>query len=264
VAGLVVLAPHIFVEDVTVANIELARTAYLHRPAAEARPLPRQRRLGLLGLEPIWLHPPFRNGTSRPSSTRSAARCWRSRASTTNTARSRRSAASLGACRKRELLEIPECGHSPHRDQPGRVITETFRSSPKTGDITMTHALSRTARLMSQALATSPSPPWPGARPARRAAAKLKVGLMLPYSGTYTALGVAIENGFKLYVDEQGGKLGGREIEYVKVDDESDPAKATDNVNKLIKRDNVDVIVGTVHSAWRWPWPRRPRKAAPC
>lgn len=78
--------------------------------------------------------------------------------------------------------------------------------------------------------------------------AKLKVGLMLPYSGTYTALGVAIENGFKLRVEEQGGKLGGREIEYIKVDDESDPAKATDNVNKLIKRDNVDVIVGTVHS----------------
>ncbi len=78
--------------------------------------------------------------------------------------------------------------------------------------------------------------------------AKLKVGLMLPYSGTYTALGVAIENGFKLRIEEQGGKLGGREIEYVKVDDESDPSKATDNVNKLIKRDNVDVIVGTVHS----------------
>ncbi|VTU16183.1 ABC transporter substrate-binding protein [Variovorax sp. PBL-E5] len=78
--------------------------------------------------------------------------------------------------------------------------------------------------------------------------AKLKVGFMLPYSGTYAALGVAIENGFKLRVDEQGGKLGGREIEYIKVDDESDPAKATDNVNKLIKRDNVDVIIGTVHS----------------
>jgi len=77
---------------------------------------------------------------------------------------------------------------------------------------------------------------------------KIKVGLMLPFSGTYAALGVAIENGFRLYVDEQGGKLGGREIEYVKVDDESDPAKATDNVNKLIKRDNVDVLVGTVHS----------------
>ncbi len=78
--------------------------------------------------------------------------------------------------------------------------------------------------------------------------AKLKVGLMLPATGTFAALGTAIENGFKLYVGEQGGKLGGREIEYVKVDDESDPAKATDNVNKLIKRDNVDVLVGTVHS----------------
>ena len=79
-------------------------------------------------------------------------------------------------------------------------------------------------------------------------APKLKVGLMLPYTGTFAALGVAIENGFRLQVNEQGGKLAGREIEFVKVDDESDPAKATDNVNKLIKRDNVDVIVGTVHS----------------
>ena len=77
---------------------------------------------------------------------------------------------------------------------------------------------------------------------------KLKVGLMLPATGTFAALGTAIENGFKQYVAEQGGKLGGREIEYVKVDDESDPAKATDNVNKLVKRDNVDVIIGTVHS----------------
>lgn len=77
---------------------------------------------------------------------------------------------------------------------------------------------------------------------------KLKVGLMLPATGTFAALGTAIENGFRLYVAEQGGKLAGREIEFVKVDDESDPSKATDNVNKLIKRDNVDVLVGTVHS----------------
>ncbi len=76
----------------------------------------------------------------------------------------------------------------------------------------------------------------------------LKVGLMLPSTGTYAALGDAIEKGFRLYVQEQGGKLSGRGIEYFKVDDESEPSKATDNVNKLIKRDNVDVIVGTVHS----------------
>jgi branched-chain amino acid transport system substrate-binding protein len=78
--------------------------------------------------------------------------------------------------------------------------------------------------------------------------APIKVGLMLPATGTFAALGTMIESGFKLYVQEQGGKLAGREIQYFKVDDESDPSKATDNVNKLIKRDNVDVLVGTVHS----------------
>ncbi len=71
----------------------------------------------------------------------------------------------------------------------------------------------------------------------------LKVGLMLPATGTYAALGTAIENGFKLYVAEHGGKLGGRSIEYVKVDDESDPSKATDNMNKLVKRDNGRVAI---------------------
>ena len=59
------------------------------------------------------------------------------------------------------------------------------------------------AALASAALLTGPA----------LAQEKIKVGFMLPYTGTYTALGVAIENGFRLYVDEQGGKLGGREIE---------------------------------------------------
>ncbi len=78
--------------------------------------------------------------------------------------------------------------------------------------------------------------------------AKIRVGLMLPYTGTFAQLGVAITNGFKLAVAESGGKLGGRELEYFTVDDESDPAKATDNTNKLVTRDKVDVLVGTVHT----------------
>ncbi|MEP7296872.1 MAG: ABC transporter substrate-binding protein [Burkholderiales bacterium] len=81
-----------------------------------------------------------------------------------------------------------------------------------------------------------------------QAAGPVKVGFMLPYTGTYASLGNMIESGFKLYVQEQGGKLGGREIQYFKVDDESEPSKGIDNVNKLIKRDQVDVLVGTVHS----------------
>lgn len=77
---------------------------------------------------------------------------------------------------------------------------------------------------------------------------KVKVGLMLPYTGTYTALGTAITNGFKLYVEENGGKLGGREVEFAVVDDESNAAKATENARKLVSREKVDLLVGTVHS----------------
>ena len=98
----------------------------------------------------------------------------------------------------------------------------------------------RTALLAAAVLAAVPA--------LAQTAPKLKVGLMLPATGTFAALGTAIENGFRLYVAEHGGKLSGREIEFFKIDDESDPSKATDNVNKLIKRDSVDVIVGTVHS----------------
>ena len=82
----------------------------------------------------------------------------------------------------------------------------------------------------------------------RAQSGKVRVGFMLPYTGTFSQLGVAIENGFRMAIDEQGGKLGGREIEYFKVDDESDPSKDIENASKLVQRDKVDVLVGTVHS----------------
>lgn len=83
---------------------------------------------------------------------------------------------------------------------------------------------------------------------ARAQSNKIRVGLMLPYTGTFAQLGVAIENGFRMAINEQGGKLGGREIEYFKVDDESNPAKGVENAQRLVQRDKVDVLVGTVHS----------------
>ncbi|MEK7737744.1 MAG: ABC transporter substrate-binding protein, partial [Pseudomonadota bacterium] len=83
---------------------------------------------------------------------------------------------------------------------------------------------------------------------AQSAAGKIRVGLMLPYTGTFAQLGVAIENGFRLALAEQGGKFGGRELEFFKVDDESNPPMAPENANKLVQRDKVDVVIGTVHS----------------
>lgn len=77
---------------------------------------------------------------------------------------------------------------------------------------------------------------------------KLRVGMMLPYTGTFSQIGNAITHGFKLAVQERGSKLSGLELEYVTVDDESNPAKAPENANRLTRRDKVDVVIGTVHS----------------
>lgn len=64
--------------------------------------------------------------------------------------------------------------------------------------------------------------------PAWAQSSSLKVGLMLPYSGTYAQLGEAITRGIDLYVKQNNGALAGRKIEFVKVDDESEPTKCTE------------------------------------
>src|SRR3954465_9383254 len=77
---------------------------------------------------------------------------------------------------------------------------------------------------------------------------KVRLGLRLPATGPFAQLGVAIENGGRMAIEEKGGKLGGRDIEWFKVDDESEPAKGVENANRLLQRDKVDVLIGTVHS----------------
>lgn len=88
----------------------------------------------------------------------------------------------------------------------------------------------------------------PFVRPSWAQTGAVRVGLLLPYSGTYAALGEAITNAMQLYVTQQGGKIAGRAIEFVKVDDESAPPKATENTTKLVSGEKVDVLCGTVHS----------------
>ena len=77
---------------------------------------------------------------------------------------------------------------------------------------------------------------------------KVKVGVLLPYSGTYASLGEMITQGMKLAVAENGGELGGREVEWVRVDSEMSPPKAIENTNKLVTGEKVDFLVGPVHS----------------
>ncbi len=74
----------------------------------------------------------------------------------------------------------------------------------------------------------------------------VKVGMLLPYSGVYAALGNEIEAGFDLGLKEFGAGL---DIEIVKEDSEADPGKALAKARKLVLQDKVDVMSGIVSSA---------------
>jgi branched-chain amino acid transport system substrate-binding protein len=77
---------------------------------------------------------------------------------------------------------------------------------------------------------------------------KLKVGLLLTLSGPSAVLGQQARDGFQLAVKEMGGKLGGREVEVVVVDDELKPDVAVTKVKGLLERDKVDFLVGPIFS----------------
>jgi branched-chain amino acid transport system substrate-binding protein len=85
-------------------------------------------------------------------------------------------------------------------------------------------------------------------RLALAAKAPIKIGILLPYSGTYAMLGNSITDALKLRIEQAGGMLGGRPVEYVAIDSEMSVPKAPTNTNKLIKKDQVDFLVGPVHS----------------
>jgi branched-chain amino acid transport system substrate-binding protein len=77
---------------------------------------------------------------------------------------------------------------------------------------------------------------------------KLKIGVVATLSGPPAVLGQQLRNGFQLAVKNLGGKLGGREVEVVVVDDELKPDIAVNKVRALTERDRVSFVVGPVFS----------------
>lgn len=77
---------------------------------------------------------------------------------------------------------------------------------------------------------------------------KLKVGVVATLSGPPAVLGQQLRNGFQLAVKSLGGRLGGREVELVIVDDELKPDVAVNKVRALVERDKVEFVVGPIFS----------------
>ncbi|MBN9670535.1 ABC transporter substrate-binding protein [Roseibium aggregatum] len=75
----------------------------------------------------------------------------------------------------------------------------------------------------------------------------IKVGLLLPFSGVYAALGNDIETGFNLALEHFGGETDAT-FEILKEDTEVKPPVALGKAKKLILQDKVDVMAGIVSS----------------
>src|SRR3954466_12513559 len=77
---------------------------------------------------------------------------------------------------------------------------------------------------------------------------KLKIGVIVTLSGPAAVLGQQSRDGLLLAVKDLGGKMAGRDVEVVAVDDELKPDAAVTKVKGLLERDKVDFVVGPIFS----------------
>jgi branched-chain amino acid transport system substrate-binding protein len=77
---------------------------------------------------------------------------------------------------------------------------------------------------------------------------KIKIGVIVTLSGPAAVLGQQARDGFALAVRDLGGKMAGRDVELVVVDDELKPDAAVTKVKGLLERDKVDFVVGPIFS----------------
>jgi branched-chain amino acid transport system substrate-binding protein len=74
----------------------------------------------------------------------------------------------------------------------------------------------------------------------------LKLGVLLPLSGPFSALGAYTREGLELYLKEHNNQLGGRAVTVVYGDDTNNPAVGLTQLRRLVEQEHVDVLFGPV------------------
>ncbi len=77
----------------------------------------------------------------------------------------------------------------------------------------------------------------------------VKVGLVIPQAGVYAPLGVDMKNGWDLWLERHGGKLGNYTVTTVVADEGESPQTGVPAAQRLLQSDDCDVLVGIVNSA---------------
>jgi pimeloyl-ACP methyl ester carboxylesterase len=123
VAGVIALAPHIFVEPVSLRSIEEARRAYLEAGLRER--LARHHDdvdSAFWGWNDIWLDPDFESWNIEPLLPSIACPVLAIQGRDDEYGTMAQIHGIARAAPQTRLLELEQCGHSPHRDQPAAVI----------------------------------------------------------------------------------------------------------------------------------------------
>jgi pimeloyl-ACP methyl ester carboxylesterase len=128
VEGLVLLAPHVFVEEVSVRSIAAAKIAYqntdLRQRLARWHADPDS---AFWGWNRIWLDPAFRSWNIEEYLPRVACPVLAIQGADDEYGTSEQLARIARGIPAAELVLLPDCRHSPQRDQPDAVIAAVTR-----------------------------------------------------------------------------------------------------------------------------------------
>ena len=106
--------------------------------------------------------------------------------------------------------------------------------------MTSGHSRSATALVLGGALAAAL------AMPSTARADELSIGFIAPMTGIFAQVGKDMVNGFQMYLDEHGGKLGGMDVKFIVEDDQAKPDAGVTKAKKLVLQDHVQMFIGGV------------------
>jgi branched-chain amino acid transport system substrate-binding protein len=75
-------------------------------------------------------------------------------------------------------------------------------------------------------------------------AEELRIGFIAPTTGIFAQIGKDMADGFHLYLDQHGGKLGGADVKFIVEDDQGKPDSGVTKAKKLVLQDKVQMFIG--------------------
>ena len=75
-------------------------------------------------------------------------------------------------------------------------------------------------------------------------AEELRIGFIAPLTGIFAQVGKDMQDGFQLYLDQHGGKLGGADVKFIVEDEQGKPDMAVTKAKKLVLNDKVHMFIG--------------------